>query len=184
MSHQPDGGPWPSERPAPPALANAADERQSLEEFLGYYRAALVDRAWGLTHDQLQVQLAPSDLSLGKLLAHMAFVERIWFQVRFAGEEMPEPWSSLDWEADPDAEMTAASTMTIEQLLAQFNGSVDYSKAKLSVVEDLGQLSERTDREGHAWNMRWILIHMIEEYARHCGHADLIRQSIDGDTAD
>ncbi len=154
-----------------------------LDEFLDYYRAALVDRAWGLTHAQLQIQLPPSDLSLGKLLAHMALVERIWFQVRFDGDEMPEPWSSLDWEADPDAEMSAAEAMTVEELLTQFDGSVDNSRTRLSAVDDLDQLSERTNQEGEGWSMRWILIHMIEEYARHCGHADLIRQSIDGNTA-
>jgi len=111
--------PWSPERPAPPKIANAADERATLESFLDYYRAALVDRAWGLSHQQMQQQLAPSDLSLAGLINHMAMVERNWFQVRFAGEDMPDPWVSLDWEADRDAEMTAARALSIEQLLAQ-----------------------------------------------------------------
>lgn len=182
MSTTPDAA-WSAERPAPPALANAVAERQSLEEFLDYYRAALLDRAWGLSREQLQIELPPSDLTLGRLIAHMALVERIWFQVRFDGDDMPEPWASMDWDADRDAEMTASADMTVEALLDQFNQATEDSRARLAKVSDLDQMSAGTNRDGEGWNMRWILIHMIEEYARHCGHADLIRQSIDGNTA-
>jgi len=152
--------------------------------FLDYYRAALLDRAFGLEHTQLQVALDPSSLTLARLLGHMALVEHYWFQLRFDGEDLAEPWASLDFEADPDAEMTLAQTWPVEQLVARFEAAVVDSRARVESADSLDQLSKKSNSDGEHWSLRWILVHMIEEYARHCGHADLIRESIDGDLAD
>jgi len=149
--------------------------------FLDFYRAALVDTAYGLTHDQLQIRHPPSTLTLSRLLGHMALVERWWFQDRFAGEEMPEPFAFLDWEADADAEMTLAQTWPVDELFAQFDLAVVDSRLRVDAASSLDQLSAGTNRDGEHWSLRWILVHMIEEYARHCGHADFIRESIDAD---
>lgn len=170
-------------RPPAPRIPTHADERTTLVAFLDFYRASLLDRAWGLDHAQLQIALPPSSLTLSRLIGHMAKVESIWFQQRFAGEDPPPMWASLDWEADVDAEMTLAQSWTTEELLANFGAAVDDSRSRLAAVESLDELSVATNAEGERWDMRWILVHMIEEYARHCGHADFIRESIDGNTA-
>ncbi len=80
--------------------------------------------------------------------------------------------------------MTRADTLPSEQLLAEFNEACDDSRRRTAAAESLDQLSVATNPRGERLNLRWILVHMIEEYARHCGHADLIREAIDGDTAD
>jgi uncharacterized damage-inducible protein DinB len=169
-------------RPDPPPIPLRADETTTLRAFLDFYRAALIDRAHGLSTAQLQVSLPPSPLTLSRLIGHMAWVEAIWFRERLDGDAMPEPWASLDFEADHDAEMALAQTWSREQLLATFDRATAESRQRVDRAATLDQLSRRPNRSGEHWSLRWILIHMIEEYARHCGHADLIRESIDGDT--
>ncbi len=175
---------WPEARPAPPPIDTHAGEREMLRQFLDYYRAALVDRAWGLTTDQLQVKLPPSTLTLSRLIGHMALVEEHWFRVRFDGEEFSERSASFDFDADPDAEMTHAQSVSIDALIAAFETACEDARIREAAAESLDQESKRPHpRTGETWNLRWIMVHMIEEYARHCGHADFIRESIDGDTA-
>ena len=170
-------------RPPLPEIPNAADEETMLSAFLDYYRAALLDRAHGLSKEQLATTLAPSSLTLAGLISHMIMVEQSWFRRRFDGEGYTEPWASLDFSADRDAEMSIGLSWSVEQLFAEFEAAVVDSRARASAAESLDQRSKMTSDEGEAWDLRWILIHMIEEYARHCGHADLIRESIDGDIA-
>ncbi|MEZ5246974.1 MAG: DinB family protein [Acidimicrobiales bacterium] len=169
-------------RPEPPPIPRQADERTTLNAFLDFYRAALLDRAHGLSATQLRASLPPSTLSLSRLIGHMAFVEAVWFRERFDGDAMPEPWASLDFAADHDAEMTLAQSWSREQLVAVFEEAVADARARVTRAASLDDLSSRTHPSGEHWSLRWILVHMIEEYARHCGHADLIRESIDGDT--
>jgi uncharacterized damage-inducible protein DinB len=171
------------DRPDPPYIANEGDERTLLTQFLDFYRAALIDRAWGLDEAQLQQTLPPSSLSIGRLISHMAYVEHIWFRVRFAGQDMPGTFASLDWDADPDAEMTLSSTWGLDRLITEFDAAVAFARRTTVAASSLDQQSAGADGSGEHWNLRWILIHMIEEYARHCGHADLIREAIDGDLA-
>lgn len=171
-----------SDRPPLPEIPTDADERSTLMAFLTYYRADLLDRCWGLTDEQLRQPLAPSTLTLGRLIAHMALVEYEWFRVRFSGDDMPEPWRSLDFDADRDAEMTMADTATGADLTAGYQTSIADSDSIIAATASLDATSQE-ERDGARWNMRWILVHMVEEYARHCGHADLIRESIDGDLA-
>ncbi len=170
-------------RPEVPSIPIQADEQTMLGAFLDFYRAELLDRAHGLTQDQLQIALPSSSLTLSRLIGHMSLVEDHWFTVRFAGAGASEPWASLDWDADGDAEMTLAQTWPVKELVERFERSVAESRARAAAAESLDQLSVKPNREGEHWSLRWILVHMIEEYARHCGHADLIRESIDGDLA-
>ena len=172
------------ERPPAPDIPLHGDEQTLLLSFLEFYRSALLDRAFGLSRDELQVALPPSTLTLSRLIGHMALVEENWFVDRFAGLDFIGPWDSLDWDADPDAEMTLAQTWSVDELMAVYEASVAASREQVAMASSFDQRSVRTDRDGRTWDLRWILIHMIEEYARHCGHADLIRESIDGDTAD
>ena len=177
--------PWPENRPDEPSIDPYAGERETLRQFLDFYRMALLDRAWGLTHEQLQVNLPPSTLTLSRLIGHMTLVEESWFRVRFDGEEPGERSAGFDFDTDPDAEMTHAQTLSIDELLANFHDAVADSRAREAAAESLDQISVRAHpRDGEKWTLRWIMVHMIEEYARHCGHADFIRESIDGDTCD
>ncbi|MEM7092152.1 MAG: DinB family protein [Actinomycetota bacterium] len=171
-------------RPEPPDIPLVGDETTLLIDFLDYYRAALVDRAWGLSDEQLRYRHPPSRLSIGALVGHMVMVESNWFRNRFDGEGMAEPWASLDFSDDYDAEMTHSESRTSTELVALFNEAVEDSRRRTAAADSLDQLSIGANPDGEHWNLRWILIHMIEEYARHCGHADLIREAIDGDTAD
>jgi len=166
-----------------PHIPRAADEQTMLLAFLDYYRALIVDKATGLSDAQLDTRLGPSTLTLGGLVYHMAYVEDWWFTASIADESMPEPWSSAPWDEDRDWEFTTAPDLTWAQIQAQFEESVARSRAVMETVESLDQVTVRT-RDGEPWTVRWILVHMIEEIARHAGHADLIRESIDGATGD
>lgn len=170
-------------RPSSPDVPIAADEITTLNAFLDFYRAELLDRAWGLDHEQLQQTTAASTLSLARLVGHMTGVEMGWFLEKFDGEAAPAHVEALDWDADPDAEMTRAESLIPEELIAEFEAQCADSRQRTAAATSLDQLSAGTSRSGEHFSLRWILVHMIEEYARHCGHADFIRESIDGDTA-
>jgi hypothetical protein len=172
------------DRPLAPPIALAADELTTLTAFLDSYRAALLDRAWGLTSEQMNASHPPSSLTLTRLIGHMSGVEMGWFFDKFDGETPPQWIEELDWDADPDAEMTRAETLSPEVLVAEFKAQCEDSRRRTASAESLDQLSVGLSRSGERFNLRWILVHMIEEYARHCGHADLIRESIDGDVVD
>jgi uncharacterized damage-inducible protein DinB len=171
----------------PPELswpATDAAERAMLEGFLDGYRDVLLRKAAGLDQAQLAATLPPSTMTLGGLLKHMAVVEEGWFTETLLGEPLPEPWISVDWAADRDWEWHTAHDDSPEQLLELFSTSVERSRATAARFDSLDVLAARPDSDGTPFNLRWIYVHMIEEYARHCGHADLIRESIDGATGD
>jgi uncharacterized damage-inducible protein DinB len=152
--------------------------------FLDYFRAVLVDKASGLSDEQLHARLAPSSLTLGGLINHLAVVEDGWFTRTFAGQDMPEPWASAPWDDDEDWELTTAHEVPTPELFSRYEDAVARSRRVMDDVEDLDQPSQRSGRDGEPFSMRWILIHMIEETARHCGHADFLRESLDGATGD
>lgn len=165
-----------------PALAG--DELATLNDFLDYYRAVLARKASGLTHEQLNRSLPPSTLTLAKLVRHLTLVEDDWFHVRFLGLEPPEPWASAPWDDDRDWEMSSAIDVTPDQLLADFHAACAQSRRITRDATSLDQLSVEPDHTGDNYNLRWILVHMVEEYARHAGHADFLRESIDGVVGD
>ena len=164
----------------PPDLPHSGDERSLLLAFLDVFRFEFLDRAAGLSFEQLRQIHPPSTLNLARLLGHMTLVEHIWFRQRFAGLDAPELYQSLDWEADPDAEMTRAEGLDPDELRAEYQAAVAESNRHIAAALSLDVVAVAVPDGVEAWNLRWILIHMIEEYARHCGHADLIRESIDG----
>ena len=168
-------------RTYPPA---AADEATTLLAFLDHQRDTLGRQTEGLDADDLRRTLGPSPLTLGSLLKHLAFVEGFWFRYVFAGEEQGEPWASVDWKADRDWDLHSAADDSPEELRALFDAEVAAADAVLRralASGDLGALAAR-GRHGKKPSLRWIVVHMVQEYARHCGHADLIRESIDGAT--
>ena len=162
----------------------AADEVSTLRGYLDYHRDTLRLKTEGLDGAQLNIALAPSTMTLGGMLKHLAFVEHWWFHCVFDGHEYAEPWASVDWKSDADWDWHSAVDDSPEELRAMLDAAVAASDEVIGRVTDPGQLSQRTGRGGSPFSMRWILCHMVEEYARHNGHADLIRQSIDGVTGE
>jgi uncharacterized damage-inducible protein DinB len=171
-------------RPEPP---REGDEVATLLGFLDYQRATLEWKCRELSDEQLRVALPPASMTLGGLLKHLACVEDSWFTEVVAGEPAVEPWASVDFEADPEWTWHSAAHDSGDYLRALWAAGVDRSRAV--VQAQLGKGVEEALRETHSdWqlphpvSLRWVLVHMIEEYARHLGHADLIRESIDGQT--
>ena len=158
----------------------AADERTTLRAFLDFHRDTLRAKTAGLDADGLAATLAPSDMTLGGMLRHLTFVEHWWFEQVFLGREAAEPWASVDWGADPDWEWHTADRLPPEDLRSSYDEQVARSDAVLDAAPDWDALSQRPSRGGEPFSLRWVVVHMLEEYARHNGHADLIRQSVDG----
>ncbi len=162
-----------------------ADERTSLTQFLDFHRATLISRIEGLTIEQLAVTRPPSALTLAGLIKHLALVEDSWFVDRMAGRPLPEPWRSAPFDDDEDWDFHSATDDSPEELLALYRAACDRSRAVVAEYDDLDALSVVPSRGDEGlFSLRWILLHMIEETARHNGHADLLRESIDGLTGE
>ena len=164
--------------------SQAPDERQGLEEFLDYYREVLRRKVAGLDTADLNRSVAASALTLGGIIKHLSLVEQSWFVEDVLGQELSEPWSAIDWESDRDWDFESAADDTSDYLLELHAKACEQSRDVLAGIDDLGTLVARPPASGERFNLRWVLIHMIEEYARHAGHADLVRESIDGATGD
>ena len=161
----------------------AGSESEQLFAYLDYHRATLLLKCAGLEADQLNRTLPPSPMTLGGMLKHLALVEDSWFSHRFAGNDEAEPWVSVDWKADWDWDWHSAVGDSPEYLRALLAENVARSRAAVSGA-GLDAMSAVPNRRGEHISLRWIVLHMIEEYARHNGHADLIRESIDGATGE
>ncbi len=176
-------------RPEPP---HQGGEAATLLGFLDYQRATLEWKCRGLSDEQLRVTLRPSAMTLGGLLKHVACVEDSWFTEVVAGEPLPEPWASVDFQAEPDWTWHSAAFDSGEYLRALWTERVNRSRAvvqrQLGSNEETALSQTRAGSPDDPWggqervSLRWVLMHMIEEYARHNGHADLMRESIDGQT--
>jgi uncharacterized damage-inducible protein DinB len=169
-----------SERPRPGLQAG---ERDMLNGWLDFHRAVLLWKCEGLTDDQLkQRAVPPSSLTLLGLVRHMAEVERGWFRVVLLGEDLPDLYTTPEG-ADP--EFNGVDDADVAADVAAFEAECAAARQAVATAPDLDVLSkERSQRTGQQFSLRWILTHMIEEYARHNGHADLLRESIDGATGD
>ncbi|MEO9180409.1 MAG: DinB family protein [Acidimicrobiales bacterium] len=164
-------------------------EYETLAGFLEFQRATFEWKCRGLSDDQLRATHAPSTMSLGSMTKHLALVEDFWFTEIVGGMSKPEPWASADFASDPDWEWHSALNDTGEELRHLLSTSEQRSRA---VVEGLVRIGEEAALSGthlerggpNRVSLRWVLVHMIEEYARHNGHADLLRESLDGETGE
>ncbi|WP_431965844.1 DinB family protein [Actinacidiphila sp. bgisy160] len=164
------------ERTDPPYIA---DERTMLESWLDFHRDTLAMKCAGLDDEQLRTASAPpSDLSLLGLVRHMASVERGWFRTVLAGEDVPPLYLT---EEDPDGEFHGLDDADTAEAFATWRAEIARAR-ELTRGRSLDDVGSRRGR--HEVSLRWIYVHMIEEYARHNGHADLIRERIDGVTGD
>ena len=161
----------------------AADEVETLRAFVAYQRATVAWKCEGLDARGLATTVAASSMTLGGMLKHLAFVETQWVVHRLAGEPMPEPWASVDWTDDPDWDWTSAAQDAPDELWALWRSAVARSDEVISRVvadEGVAAIARRPRGDGARVSARWLLVHLVEEYARHAGHADLIREAIDG----
>jgi uncharacterized damage-inducible protein DinB len=167
-------------RPEPPL---AGDETATLLGFLEFQRATLAWKCGGLDAAGLRATVGASSMTLGGLLKHLAYVEDDWFSRALHGRDPAPPWDTVDWKADHDWDWHSAAEDSPGQLMALWQDAV--ARSRVLVKEALAdggldRLAQRTWPDGRAPSLRWILCHMIEEYARHNGHADLLRESVDG----
>jgi uncharacterized damage-inducible protein DinB len=156
-----------------------ADERTTLTAFLDFNRETLALKCEGLADDQLRERaVPPSELSLLGIVRHMAEVERNWFRPVLGGEEMRTIFApDMDWEAA----FSDVATADVAEAFGAWRAECDHARALTAAAPSL----EARGFRGRSWfSLRWVLTHMIEEYARHNGHADLLRERLDGTTGE
>jgi uncharacterized damage-inducible protein DinB len=158
----------------------AGTEAAALGQFLDYQRATILSKAEDLSGEQLAHQHVPSTMTLAGLLYHLALNEEDWMEVRFAGLPEREPWASADWDADPDWEFHTAVSLEPGQLRRRYQQACERSRQVAADAASLDQLSVQPLSNGQRFSLRWVLLHLIEETARHAGHADMLREAIDG----
>ena len=164
------------ERTDPPYQA---DERAMLVAWLDYHRATLAMKCQGLGDAELRERaVPPSSLSLLGLVRHMVEVERNWFRRVLGGEDAQPVYYSDD---DPDGDFDNVGTADVAEALGRWQAECEHARQAAAAAPSL-EVTGR--RRGQEVSLRWILVHMIEEYARHNGHADLLRERIDGTVGD
>jgi uncharacterized damage-inducible protein DinB len=157
-----------------PAYVN--DERTMLVEYLRYFQQTLARKTEGLSDDQLRTSFVPSGIALLSLLKHTAWVHRWWFRRVLMGEDVPMIWS----DADPDADWRIEPDDTYSSIRALYDDETARALA-IAAAYDVDAVVVRGTRE---IGVRWVLIHMVEELARHSGHADIFRELADGTTGE
>ena len=167
------------DRPEPPF---AATEREMLASWLDFHRATLARKCDGLSDEQLrQRSVPPSSLSLLGLVRHMAEVERGWFRQVLAAEEVPDIYATDD---DQEADFNGVADADVAAAFASWSAECDLARQAVAACPSLDDFARSKTQRGSEVTLRWILVHMIEEYARHNGHADLLRERIDGSVGD
>jgi uncharacterized damage-inducible protein DinB len=173
------------DRPEPPI---ARGEIETVLAFLDHERASVAWKTSGLDAVGLAATTAASSMTLGGLLKHMTYVEDLWCSRRLHGRPPAPPWDAVDWDADRDWDWHPAAADTPEALVVMWRDAVRRSRIAVAAALTDGGLDHRAawvdDWYGEAPTLRWILLHMIREYARHVGHADLLRESVDGATGE
>jgi hypothetical protein len=164
-----------------------SDEVTALRGFLDYHRDTLRWKSSGLSREQLAEHLPPSTMTIGGMMKHLSLNEVGWFGQTMGGEPYPPPFADIDWDADPDWEWRTAAGDSPEELLSLWRDAVARSRAAVrDALAGTGpeRIAHHTNARGESPSLRRLLVDMIEEYARHVGHADLIRESVDGLTGE
>jgi len=160
-------------------LPTAGDEIQTMLGVLERNRRTFAWKCGGLDAAGMNKRLAPSAMTLGGLVKHLALVEDDMFWHRLAGRDLGAPWNAVDWDADPDWEWRTAADDSPEELKELWEGAVERSRGAVAAALADGGMDKLAGVDD-AQNLRRLVADMIEEYARHTGHADLIRESVDG----
>ena len=155
-------------------------ELDTLGQFLDYHRATLQMKCDALTAEQLATPaVAPANLTLLGLVRHLSEVERYWCAEVLDGQDVAPLYCS---EEDPDGDLDRLDSAPVEQVWSRYRADVAESRRILATFSDGAEPARRTS--GSRPRVRWVLTHLIEEYARHNGHADLLRQALDGGTGE
>lgn len=164
----------------PPVAGNELDTLLGeLERVRGY----IAWKCGGLDSAGMRATLGASTMTLGGLLKHLSVCEDHTFSTKLYGRAPHPPWNTVDWDADPDWEWHSAAADSPEQLMSLWQDTVSRSRelvAKALADDGLDHVAASASPDGRTPSLRRMLVDMIEEYARHVGHADLIRESVDG----
>ncbi|MFD8597327.1 DinB family protein [Kitasatospora sp. NPDC059646] len=158
------------------------DERTQLTTFLDYARATARAKCEGLSAEDARRSPLPGSplMTVCGLISHLRWVEHWWLEAVFLGQELTGPLADAT-DDDPDPEMRTAVDVPLEQLLAEYEEQAERLR-RLVAEHDLDAKAERPVRDGRHVDLRWILLHLIEETARHNGHLDIVRELLDGRT--
>lgn len=162
-----------------PAIPQVGAERELLLAHLEHARATFRWKCEGLIAEQLRATPTASSLSLAGLLKHLAFVEWWWFRTSLLGDPPHPVFADVDWDADPDWEFHTAVDDDPDWLFDLLDECVAAAREAVAGCDSLDHVAAR-ERHGGPVTLRWILLHMLDEVARHNGHADIIRESVDG----
>ncbi|MFW0112589.1 DUF664 domain-containing protein [Rothia sp. CCM 9417] len=134
-----------------------------------------------LSDEVLSKALPPSTMTLKGMIAHLWFVEDYWRQEVLLGQNLPQPWQSMDWDTDPDADWHIR--LPTPQCVTHLQDSMQATH-RLLEASNWDQLSTGKLKDGTRFSYRWVALHLVEEWGRHLGHADLLRENIDGTVGD
>ena len=160
--------------------SRSTSERDALAQYLDYQRETILLKTDGLTKDQLAGKIPSSGLTLAGILYHLALVEESWLEVRFAGLPARPDWVGVAWDSAPAWEFRTALSMDPDDLRRRYRDAGNRSRQVALAAASLDQLAVVVGADGWRFTLRWALLHLIEETARHAGHADLLREAIDG----
>ncbi len=155
-------------------------ERETLGGFLDWYRAVVERKIEGLSLEDAERVTTPTGMSALGILKHLGWVERGWFRETFAGEEV----EAIDLDGDNSAEFAIGSDDTVETVTSFYRSEVEEGRRVVRETPSLDTLSARETSYGEQVSLRWVMVHMLEETARHAGHLDLMREQIDGRVGD
>lgn len=172
---------WPDVEAIRKSLPVSGSERDLLNGFLDYHRATILKKIKGASEEDLKRPTnPPSTLNLLGLVKHLALNEAWWFGSQFAGQSIDIP--GVD-ENDPESDFVVNPDETLEGIVQLYLTECEKARRIVAAAE-LDDLAVATNRAGEHFNLRWIILHMIEETARHNGHADFLRESLDGVTGE
>jgi len=172
-----------SESATPPARAAVPSEAESLQSVLERNRRTFAWKTSGLDEPSLRATTATSSMTLGGLVKHIALVEADWLAVKLAGQKYGPPWDAVDFAADPEWEWRTGALDPPEDIYRLWHDAVARSREIVDTVikeRSLDGPASFTWPDGRTPTVRGMLLDMIEEYARHNGHADILREAVDG----
>ncbi len=160
---------------------HTADERTLLEGMLDWYREGVVRKVDGMAQADAVTSPVRSGTTAAGVVKHLAFVEDTWVTHRLAGADLPEPWAGAPFDEDSDWEFASATGEPLQATVALYRQACRRSRA---AAARLPLDRQATDERGRTFSVRFVLLHLVEETARHLGHLDLLRELADGTTGE
>jgi len=162
------------------SLGVRRDESETIQGFLDWYRAVVEHKVDGLSFEQATTVMTPSGLCPLGVVKHLGWVERGWFRDIFVGEDV----EAIDVDGDNSPEFAIDADDTAGSIMAFYRAEVEQARLIVAEAPSLDALSAKPTEFGGYVSLRWIMVHMLEETARHAGHLDVMREKLDGQTGD